>query len=109
MAAAPSAGDLWEGKRTVMLIHLLRTLEGPERARLVRFLALARDERHADEVAWVLERMMACGSLDFAREYAGRLASAARDEAELAFSSAPSSVHRDFLLGLPAYMIGRQW
>lgn len=100
-------GDLWEGKRTVMLIHLLRALEGDEGERLRRFLARSRSERHHDEVAWVFERMVAAGSLDFARRYARELALAASEEAEVAFAGAPKSAEREFLLRLPSYVVER--
>ena len=48
------AGDLWEGKRTLMLIHLLKQCSARERTRLRRFLArsLARNAA-AEEVEWV--------------------------------------------------------
>lgn len=100
-------GDLWEGKRTVMLIHLLGALEGEERERLRRFLARSRSERRHDEVAWVLGRMVAAGSLDFARGYARELALAASEEAEVAFAGAPKSAEREFLLRLPSYVVER--
>jgi geranylgeranyl diphosphate synthase type II len=100
-------GDLWEGKRTVMVIHLARTLTGPDRDRLERFLARARRERDGAEVAWVHDRMVEAGSLEFARGYAEDLARAAQAEATAAFGAAPPSPHRDFLLALPRYMIER--
>ena len=100
-------GDLWEGKRTVMMIHLIRTLRGAERARLVAFLGRPRAGRDAAGVAWVRDRMVEAGSLDVARGYARQLAAAAAREAEEALGAAPPSPHRDFLLALPAYMIER--
>ena len=44
------AGDLWEGKRTLMIIHLLRQADARTRARVRRFLGKGRGERTADEV-----------------------------------------------------------
>ncbi len=38
------AGDLWEGKRTLMLIHVLKHCRPQERVRLRRFLARPREE-----------------------------------------------------------------
>src|SRR5262249_58814999 len=45
-------GDIWEGKRTLMLIHLLRSATSPERARLAEFLTRSRTQRPAAAVAW---------------------------------------------------------
>jgi geranylgeranyl diphosphate synthase type II len=100
-------GDLREGKRTVMIIHLLRTLRGGDRARLGRFLGRPRRERDADDVAWVRDRLLDAGSVAFARRYARQLAAAAEREAAEAFGDAPPTDHRDFLLTLPAYMVER--
>jgi geranylgeranyl diphosphate synthase type II len=100
-------GDLWEGKRTVMIIHLLRTLVGAERARLVSFLGQPRKERREDDVAWVRERLTETGSVAFARQYAEQLSAAAEREAFEAFGRGLPSDELDFLLALPSYVIER--
>jgi len=46
-------GDIWEGKRTLMLIALLRAATDDERARLGAFLSIPRPARQAADVAWV--------------------------------------------------------
>ncbi|HHH11910.1 MAG TPA: polyprenyl synthetase family protein, partial [Sorangium sp.] len=50
-------GDIREGKRTLMMIHLLRVAKSDERQRLVTILAGARYQRSDDDVRWVRERM----------------------------------------------------
>jgi geranylgeranyl diphosphate synthase, type II len=100
-------GDLYEGKRTLMLIHLLRALRGPERRRVERFLALSREERDEAEVEWLRSRMIDAGSVDHARECAQHLADAARAEGSKAFDGAADSSAREFLLALPSYMTSR--
>jgi len=42
------AGDLWEGKRTLMLLHMLRGASGPERQEVARILRLPRPDEPAD-------------------------------------------------------------
>src|SRR5436190_23453338 len=69
-------GDIWEGKRTVMLIHLLAAASTEERAQLADFLACPRAGRRMDEVQWVRERMDAHGSIEYARQMAHGLAGA---------------------------------
>jgi geranylgeranyl diphosphate synthase type II len=53
------AGDLWEGKRTVMLLHFLRTTKGATRQRAIGILGTPRDEKAADDVNWLLHSMIA--------------------------------------------------
>lgn len=57
-------GDLWEGKRTLMLLHALRSAEPPDRERAVQILARRRpsvdDELGLDEL---LDRLAARGEL----------------------------------------------
>jgi geranylgeranyl diphosphate synthase, type II len=100
-------GDLREGKRTLMLIDVLRTLRGAERQRVVRFLALPRAERGEGDVAWLHERIVETGALDRASALARQLAAAARDRGEAALADVPDSAAREFLLALPAYVVER--
>ena len=46
-------GDLWEGKRTLMLIHALRQGTADERERLGRVFTIDRDRRTEKDVEWV--------------------------------------------------------
>ena len=57
-------GDLWEGKRTLMLLHLLRTAEPADQDRAVRILAKRRPAAN-DELglAELLDRLAARGEL----------------------------------------------
>ncbi len=50
-------GDIWEGKRTQMLMHTLNHCGPREKARLRRFLATPRPEREPRDVAWVYDLM----------------------------------------------------
>src|SRR5262249_19897079 len=48
-------GDLWEGKRTLMLIHALRESAPEERDRLSSILSRTREARSEREVSWMRE------------------------------------------------------
>ena len=100
-------GDIAEGKRTVMLIHLLQQAEPDERKRLGELLALERPRRGREEIAWVRQRMDAHGSIDYARQIAHGLAGAAQHEFELAYTGAPESRDKDFLRSLAAWVLAR--
>jgi geranylgeranyl diphosphate synthase type II len=100
-------GDIWEGKRTLMLVRLLRHATPAERVRLQAFLALPRSEKQPGDVRWVRERMDRYGCLEYARQAAHGLAGAARHEFALAFAGVPESRDRAFLEALPAWVLSR--
>jgi geranylgeranyl diphosphate synthase type II len=60
-------GDLWEGKRTLMLLHMMRSASVEERAEAERILALPRPGVHArprdSALEPLLERLVAQGEL----------------------------------------------
>ena len=100
-------GDLYEGKRTLMLIHLLSAAAPGERDAVVAFLAKARAERTATEVADVLALMRTHGSLDFARAFGEGIASAAEEAFEDAFADVPASDERTFVHDMIGWMLSR--
>jgi geranylgeranyl diphosphate synthase type II len=100
-------GDLWEGKRTLLLVHLLRSASPVERTRLSDFLARSRGQRRSDEVAWVRERMDAYGCLEHARRVAHGLAGAARHEFDELFGELPPSPDLDFVGALCTWVLSR--
>jgi geranylgeranyl diphosphate synthase type II len=101
------SGDLWEGKRTLMLLHLLRAADRRERGRLAEFLATPRVARSDDGVAWVRERMDAYGSVDYARQVAHGLAGAARHEFAQLYGSLPDSRDKRFIAELATWVLHR--
>jgi len=74
------SGDIWEGKRTLMLIYLLRAATDLERSRLSAFLAQPRQTRTLADVQWVHASMDRYGSVEHARQVAHALAGAALHE-----------------------------
>lgn len=65
-----TGGDLWEGKRTIMLLHFIRTARRADRARALRVLNTPRAKKRRADVAWLLEAMLASGSLAYGRSVA---------------------------------------
>ena len=100
-------GDIWEGKRTLMLIHLLQHAKAADRRRLEKFLAMPRSERQEQEVRWVLGRMSEYGSLRFGRSYAACLAGGALGEFDRAFGHLTPNEHTEFIREVVLYMIER--
>ncbi len=100
-------GDLWEGKRTLMLIHALRESAQDERARLTEILCRSREQRIPTEVCWMRDLMDKYGCIDYARQTANRLAGAALHEYSLLSAGLPDSRHKSFLAQMPTWVIER--
>lgn len=100
-------GDIREGKRTLMLIHLIGKATETERVRLQKMLGQPRESRTDNDVAWVLERMNAYGCIDYARQVAHGLAGAAQYEFRGLYGHLPESRDKRFLESLPAWVIAR--
>jgi Geranylgeranyl pyrophosphate synthase len=60
-------GDIWEGKRTLMLVHTLRECTADEREQLGRVFSVAREQRTDRDVEWVFRLFKRYASIDFAR------------------------------------------
>jgi geranylgeranyl diphosphate synthase type II len=90
-------GDLLEGKRTLMLIHLMRTVSKRQRTGLLRWLARSRDERTLAESAEVLAQMTGNGSIDYARAVAARHAARAAELFEETLGFIPQSEDKAIL------------
>ncbi|HEY5453241.1 MAG TPA: polyprenyl synthetase family protein [Polyangia bacterium] len=100
-------GDLWEGKRTLILSHLFRQVTGTDAARLRDVFAKPRDRRLPREIGWLYELLAQHRSIDFARDAAARLASAALQEMETAYADAPEGEDKDFIRNLVRYTVER--
>ena len=101
------AGDLYEGKRTLMLIHCANAAAPDERARLFAFLAQPREARSAEDVAWILDLMDRAQSISYARGVARGLAGAALAEHAAAFKGVPDSSHKSFIAQLASWIFTR--
>jgi geranylgeranyl diphosphate synthase type II len=100
-------GDIWEGKRTLILIHLLTTCDAQELERVRRFLAQPRLDRTARQIRGVYRLLDKYGSIDYARTAARQLAGAALREFFVAYREAPDSADKGFIEGIVLYMIER--
>jgi geranylgeranyl diphosphate synthase type II len=101
-------GDLLEGKRTLILSHVLRQSSAVEKERLRTFLAKPRAQRLPREVAWIYELLHKHGSLAYARQAARAFADGARREFDIAYKDATPGPQLDFLSALVDYMVSRE-
>lgn len=100
-------GDIWEGKRTLMLIHTLNHCMSKEKERLRAFLATPRQQRQAKDIRWVYRLMDKYGSIEAARSSARQLAGAALREFIVSYGDQPSCTDKQMIQEMVLYMIER--
>jgi geranylgeranyl diphosphate synthase type II len=100
-------GDLWEGKHTLILLHMMRSATADEQARAREILRKPRPAKRPEEVALLRELIRRYGSVEHARGAA--LGRARRAGERLAAMNAwlGPSVHRELLQALVDYVIDR--
>lgn len=102
------AGDILEGKRTIMLIHLAGALPEDERERLRAFLATPRVARRERDVQWVLRRMRDLGSIEHATACAHQLALGALKRFDGCYGPLPESIDKQLVHEIVRYMVERE-
>jgi geranylgeranyl diphosphate synthase, type II len=63
-------GDLYEGKRTLILLHLLRNLPYAGRKKVVESLSRSRSSKTGEEMHWIFQLMKEKKSIEYARKVA---------------------------------------
>lgn len=101
-------GDIWEGKRTLILIHLLAACDRSELERIRRVLATPRSRRTPPQIRSIYRLLDKYGSIDYARTAAHQLAGAALREFLVAYGAAPDSGDKGFVEAIVLYMVNRQ-
>jgi geranylgeranyl diphosphate synthase type II len=100
-------GDLLEGKRTLMIVHALRTVRGKERTRLAAFLGQTRASRSQADVTWVRSLLDRVGAIEYARTMARALAGAALFEFDRYFADVRAGRDLRFMRSLVTWVMDR--
>jgi geranylgeranyl diphosphate synthase type II len=100
-------GDLYEGKRTLPLVHLLATARGADGELVRDYLGRRREERSPQLVQTVRDLMDTYGSIAFTTEFAEGILLTAEEHFEQAFADAQPGPHLDFLRALVPYVWAR--
>jgi len=100
-------GDLWEGKRTLMLIRALQLSGQADRERLSSILGETREQRTVDQVKWMRALVEQHECIEYARRMANELAGAALHEYSLLSAGLPDSRDKTFLEKMVTWVIER--
>ncbi len=65
--------DIFEGKRTIMLMHLLRNAKGKDLEKIKAILEKTRNQKAEEEVQFVIKKMKEHGSLEYSEKKAAEL------------------------------------
>lgn len=101
-------GDLWEGKRTIMMIHLLQNARPSDRRRILEILQKPRSQKRAAEILYILDCMNRYGSLHVGRAVKRRFARRALRILESECGWMPNARMRGMLLSLARYAVDRE-
>lgn len=71
-------GDIYEGKRTLMLNHVLAH-SGEASGKIKEILALPREKKTPDQLAFIMDKMHSCGSIEHGWKVARSLANKAAE------------------------------
>jgi geranylgeranyl pyrophosphate synthase len=101
-------GDLWEGKRTLVLTHALGQASRTDRAWITSFLARPRERRLPREVLRLHQMIAGNGSIEWAQQAAAAFAeAAAREFAGTAFAGVPASPDLEWLRSCIDFLVQR--
>lgn len=103
------AGDIYEGKITVLLIHLLKSASSKDRKKLIAILEKSRVEKSEQNVRWLVSKMHEYGSVEYARGLAFKWRDKAKSyfESNLGFIS--REPYRQHLLTLVDFITERKY
>jgi geranylgeranyl diphosphate synthase type II len=102
-------GDLWEGKHTLMVIHLMRSCIPKERLEALRIFSKYRREKNPEEIEFLYELLAKYQSIEYARSVALVLAEKANRIMNERMSWISPSNHRNFLQAMIDYVVSRDW
>lgn len=101
-------GDLWEGKHTLILMHMLSCASQEEAFQVRNILCKERSQKTEAEVLYLLDLVRRYGSLEYSSAIARKMAAKAGSALQRAYKWMPNSIHREFLMGMEDYVIERE-
>jgi len=103
------AGDLFEGKRTLQLIHLIKNCEALEKERILEIMSKRREDKSKEDILYVFNLMKKYKSLDFSLSIAQEYAKRAKEEFYEIFGDLPNTESKSYLEEIVDFMINRKW
>ncbi len=103
------AGDISEGKRTLVLIHLFNSCTEVESKRVIEVMAKHRDDKRPSDVEEILGLMEKYNSIEYAKKHSKTLVKKACTQFEQRFAHLPDSPAKNLFLPLVNFVIEREY
>ena len=103
------AGDIYESKRTLILIETLNRCSAEEREKAKEILNKPRNLKKVEEVEWILQLIKKTGSIEYANGVAEKLASEAINIFEEVFQDAKNAEAKAAIRSLIELVVSRRW
>jgi geranylgeranyl diphosphate synthase type I len=98
-------GDIREGKKTLMIMHLLRNTSETEREKTMEILSRPRTRTKREDCSYVLDLMDKYGSIEYARKIANERIDGALEK----LLSLPDTREREMLEQLTNFLVNRDY
>ncbi len=102
------AGDIWEGKRTLVLIDLLSKCSADEKKSILKILNKPRDQKNESEINQILEAIRKYECVDYAFGISHQLALRARHSFIEMFENKLDDSYNKIILDLIDFMVNRE-
>lgn len=103
------AGDISEGKRTLVLIHLFNSCTPPEAQNVIEIMARPRTEKTEDDVQSVLQLMQKYNSIEYAQKCSKTLLQEAAEKFNQSFAHLPNNRAKHLFLSLIHFFVEREY
>ena len=103
------AGDISEGKRTLVLIHLINACTQAEAQQVIEIMARPRDEKTETEVESVLQLMRKYGSIAYAQRRSQALLQEAAGRYKNEYAHLPDGRAKQLFLSLINFFVEREY
>ena len=103
-----TGNDIYEGKRTIMLVHLLRNADKKDKKKLKNILKKSRQNKTEKEVLWTINMMKKYGSLEYGEKIAARFAKQAKQSFNESLDFLAKQPARDQLLAGIEFVLHRK-
>lgn len=103
------AGDIYEGKRTLIIIHALKHAKDHEKNKIIEILSKQRNQKTKEDVKEVLEIITNCKSVEYSQNIAKKLAEDSKRMLEKRLSAVPSSKAKSDLFSFIDFVVEREY
>lgn len=103
------AGDISEGKRTLVLIHLLSSCTKEEAFEIFSIMNKPREDKLESEIKRILELMSKYDSIEYAKGKAQRLVEEAKNSFNDKFGDLPNAKSKEAFIQLIDFVIDREY